>query len=145
MFTYLWNLPMSGGPNESARAFAEESISERFDGLESQRLRYQSTIPMRIDLPPRPGQVIPATAYFGALDGAEDQVTLLEGRYPEPPTLTADGSLTGPIEIAMPERAAGLYGVGVGSEVNIVDGFDECDREPDPPPGGPAAATSSSM
>ena len=137
MFTYLWNLPMSGGPNESARAFAEESISERFDELESQRLRYQSTIPMRIDLPPRPGQVIPATAYFGALDGAEDHVTLLEGRYPEPPTLTADGSLTGPIEIAMPERAAGLYGIGVGSEVNIVDGFDECDREPDPPPGGP--------
>ena len=137
MFTYMWGLPMSGGPNESARGYAEESITERFGDVESQRLRYRSTIPMRIDLPSRPGQVIPATAYFAALDDADEHVNLLDGRYPEPPSVTADGQLAGPIEIAMPERAARIYRVGVGSEVNIVDGFDECDREPDPPPGGP--------
>ena len=37
----------------------------------------------------------------------------------------------------MPELAARAYGVWVGTQLHLVDGYDECDREPDPPPGGP--------
>ncbi len=137
MFTNLWGLPVAGGPNDSARAYAQDSITERFGDLESQRLRYQSTVPTGIDLPPRQGQIIPPTAYFASLEGAEAHVTLSEGRFPEPPALTTEQALSDRIEVAMPVAAAHAYGVGVGAELHIVDGWDECDREPDPPPGGP--------
>ena len=137
MFTYLNGLPLAGGPNESARGYAETSLSERFGDIESQRLRFRTTVPTLINFPLRPGQVIPTTTLMAALDGAEDHVTLLDGQFPSPPTLTEGGMLSGPIEVAITERSAGAYGVSVGSEWNIVDGFDECDREPDPPPGGP--------
>ena len=137
MFTYLNGLPMAGGPNDSAREYAEDSMEERFSELESQRLRFRSTVPTGIDFPLRGGQVIPTTTYFAALDEAGDHVTLLDGRFPEPPSVSEDGRLGGPIEVALTERAANAYGIDVGSEWQIVDGFDECDREPDPPPGGP--------
>ncbi len=137
MFTSLNNLPMAGGPNETARQYARESIDDRFGELESQRLRFRSTTTMQIDLPLRPSQVIPTTSYFAALDGAEQQLTLVEGRFPQPPTLNAQGSVDGPIEVAMPARSANSIGIEVGSEWHIIDSFDECDREPDPPPGGP--------
>ena len=137
MFTFLSGLPMAGGPNDSARDYAERSISGRFGELESQRLRFRSTIPMIIDFPPRAGQVIPTTAYFAALDEAEHNVNMLDGRFPQPPRLTADGRMSGPLEVAITARAAQVYGLEVGSEWQIVDSFDECDREPDPPPGGP--------
>lgn len=137
MLTSLWSLPIAGGPNESARSYAEESIAERFGEIESQRLRFQSSIPMSIDLPLRQGQVIPPTAFFATLDEAESHLTVVEGRFPKPPELTSGANLTGRIEVAMPVGAARAYGVGVGSELHIVDGWDECDREPDPPPGGP--------
>ena len=137
MFTFLNGLPMAGGPNESARGYAEESISERFGEIETQRLRFRTTVPTLIDLPLRPGQVIPTTTYFAALDDAEENVELLDGRFPEPPVLSGQGWLEGPIEVAMTQRSASAYGVNVGSEWQVVDGFDECDREPDPPPGGP--------
>ena len=137
MFTYLNGLPLAGGPNDSARAYAEDSIDERFGELESQQLRFRSTIPTKIDLPLRPGQVIPPTAYFASLDDASSHVTLLEGRFPDSPTLTADGGLTGRIEVALPWQVARAYNAAVGDQFHLIDGFDECDREPDPPPGGP--------
>ncbi len=137
MLTSLWNLPMAGGPNESARAYAEESIDERFGELESQQLRYQRTVATGIDLPLRQGQIFPPTAYFAALDGADAHVTIVEGRYPEPASVSSEAGLSGRIEVAMPVGAARAYGVGVGTRLHIVDGWDECDREPDPPPGGP--------
>ena len=137
MFTRLDGLPLAGGPNESARGYAEESIDERFGQLETQRLRFQETVPTGINLPLRPGQVIPTSAYFGALDQAEEHVTLHRGRFPTAPTLNAAGELEGPIEVAMPLRTANAYGVDVGSQWQLEDGWDECDREPDPPPGGP--------
>ena len=136
MFSYLTNLPLAGGPNESARAYAEDSITERFGDFESQRLRFQATIATQIDLPLRQGQVIPPTAYFATLDQAEENVSVVEGQWPRQPEL-ADGSLTGPIEVALPYNAATAYSTGVGAELFLVDGWDECDREPDPPPGGP--------
>ena len=137
MFTFMNGLPLSGGPNVSARAYAEESISERFGELETQRLRFRSTVPTLIDFPMRPSQVIPTTAFFAALDDAEDNVELLEGRFPTAPELNREGWLAEPIEVALTQRTASVYGVGVGTEWQIVDAFDECDREPDPPPGGP--------
>ena len=78
MFTYLNGLPLAGGPNDSARAYAEDSIDERFGELESQQLRFRSTIPTKIDLPLRPGQVIPPTAYFASLDDASSQMEVLQ-------------------------------------------------------------------
>ena len=137
MFTFLNGLPLAGGPNHSARTYAEDSIEQRFGELETQRLRFRSSVPTRIDLALRPGQVIPPSAYFASLDDASLHVTLLDGRFPESPMLTADGNLSGRIEVALPEMAARAYGAGVGSQLHLVDGFDECDREPDPPPGGP--------
>lgn len=137
MFTFLNGLPMGGGPNESAREYAEESISERFGELESQQLRFRTTVPTLVDFLPRPGQVIPTTSYFAALDDAEDNITMLEGSFPSPPVVNADGWLEGPLEVALTQRVASGYGVSVGSTWQVVDGFDECDREPDPPPGGP--------
>ena len=137
MFTYLTNLPLAGGPNDSARAYAEDAIAERFGELETQQLRFRWTVPTKIDLPLRPGQVITPSAYFASLDEASSEVTLIEGRFPEAPALTAEGSLDGRIEVALPELTARAYGVGVGSQLHLVDGWDECDREPDPPPGGP--------
>ena len=137
MFTFMNGLPIAGGPNESARAYAEESLSERFGDLEIQRLRFRTTVPTLIDLPLRPGQVIPTTSYFAALDGAEDQIEIIEGRFPTPPVLDEEGWLDSPIEVAMTQHTASVYGVNVGSEWHIRDAFDECDREPDPPPGGP--------
>ena len=137
LFTALDGLPMAGGPNDSARAYAEESVEERFGDLETQRLRYRSTVATGIDVPLRQSQVIAPTAYFAALDDAEQHLTLIEGRFPSSPDLTADGELRGPIEVAWPARTAAGYGVSVGDEFNIVDSWDECDREPEPPPGGP--------
>ncbi len=137
MFTYLNDLPLAGGPNDSARSYAEESISERFGELESQRLRFRSTVPTGIDLPLRPGQVIPTTAYFAALDEAQDHVTMVDGRFPDAPMVNGAGEISGPIEVAMPAPSARVYGVEVGSEWQVIDSWDECDREPDPPPGGP--------
>ena len=137
MLTSLRNLPLAGGPNESARDYAAASIGERFGEVESQRLRYQSTVPTAIDLPLRSGQVIPPTAYFAALDEAESHVTILDGRFPRPPAVSADASLSAPIEVALPVGAARAYGVGVGGTLHMIDAWDECDREPAPPPGGP--------
>ena len=137
MFTFLTGLPLAGGPNDSARAYAEDSIGERFGELETQRLRFRSTVPTKIDLPLRQGQVIPPTAYFASLDESSSNVTLIDGRFPEAPAVTADGGLGGRIEVAVPELAARAYGVWVGTQLHLVDGYDECDREPDPPPGGP--------
>ena len=116
MFSYLTNLPLAGGPNESARAYAEDSITERFGDFESQRLRFQATIATQIDLPLRRGQVIPPTAYFATLDQAEENVSVVEGQWPRQPTLE-DGSLTGPIEVALPYNAATAYSTGVGAEL----------------------------
>ena len=73
MFTFMNGLPVAGGPNVSARAYAEESISERFGELETQRLRFRSTVPTLINFPLRPSQVVPTTAYFAALDDRERQ------------------------------------------------------------------------
>ena len=137
LFTALNDLPLAGGPNESAREYVTDSIEERFGHLESQQLRYRSTPAMQTDFPLRPAQVIGTTGYFAALDGAEVHVDLLDGRFPEPPQLDANGTLTRPIEVAMPARSAAGMGIEVGSEWQIIDSFDECDREPDPPPGGP--------
>ena len=137
MFTFLTGLPLAGGPNDSARAYAEDSIGERFGELETQRLRFRSTVPTKIDLPLRQGQVIPPTAYFASLDESSSNVTLIDGRFPEAPEVTVDGGLGGRIEVAVPELAARAYGVWVGTQLHLVDGYDECDREPDPPPGGP--------
>ncbi len=137
MFTLLPNVPLAGGPNDSARAYAEESIEERFGELESQQLRFRSTVATQIDLPLRQGQVIPPSSYFAALDEAELHVELIDGRFPESPTLTDGRELSGPIEVALPEAAARAYGVGVGAQLHLIDAFDECDREPAPPPGGP--------
>ncbi|MDE2966123.1 MAG: FtsX-like permease family protein [Chloroflexota bacterium] len=137
MFTFLNGVPMAGGPNESARVYAGESIDERFGEIETQRLRFRTTVPTLIDFPLRQGQVIPTTTFFAALDDAEENVTVVEGRFPQPPVLSSSGGLQGPIEVALTPRASRLFGADVGTEWNLVDGFDECDREPDPPPGGP--------
>ena len=112
MFTFMNGLPMAGGPNVSARAYAEESIGERFGELETQRLRFRSTVPTLIDFPLRPSQVIPTTAYFAALDDAQDNVELLEGRFPTAPELNQEGWLGEPIEVALTQRTASVYGVG---------------------------------
>ena len=137
MFTSLNNLPLAGGPNVSARQYTSESIDERFSNIESQRLRYRSTVLMQANLPLRPAQVVGTTAYFAALDGAEAHLDLIDGRFPNAPTLAENGSIAGPIEVAMPYASARGIGIEVGSEWAIVDGWDECDREPEPPPGGP--------
>jgi hypothetical protein len=137
MFTYLNGVPMAGGANDFAREYAVESLSERFGELETQRLRFRSTVPTLIDFPSRQGQVIPTSAFFAAMDDAEDHVTLLEGEFPRPPVLNDDGWIEGRIEVALSERTAEVFGVGIGSAWHVMDGFDECDREPDPPPGGP--------
>ncbi|MYE06941.1 MAG: ABC transporter permease [Chloroflexi bacterium] len=137
MFTFLNGVPMAGGPNESARVYAGESIDERFGEIETQRLRFRTTVPTLIDFPLRQGQVIPTTTFFAALDDAEENVTVVEGHFPQPPVLSSSGGLEGPVEVALTPRASRLFGADVGTEWNLVDGFDECDREPDPPPGGP--------
>ena len=129
MFTFLNRLPMAGGPNESARNFTSDSISNRFGDLETRRLRFRTTIPTLIDFPFRPSQVIPTTAYFAAMDEAEHNVTVVEGRFPQPPQLNAMGWLDAPIEVAVTPRSALLFGVDVGSEWQITDGYDECDRD----------------
>lgn len=137
MFSSLNNIPLAGGPNDSAREYAEDSIGQRFGDLESQRLRFRATVPTQINVGLRRGQVINPTAFLAALDQAEPHLNMVEGRFPNPPVLTADGALSGPIEVALPVRAASGYGIQVGSNWELIDGFDECDREPDPPPGGP--------
>ncbi|MYD54082.1 MAG: ABC transporter permease [Chloroflexi bacterium] len=137
MFTFLNGLPMGGGPNESARDYTSESIANRFSDLETRRLRFRSTVPTEINFPLRPSQVFPTTAFFAALDEAEHNVNVVDGRFPHPPDLNSRGWLDDPIEVAVTPRGASLFGLDVGSEWRIIDGFDECDREPDPPPGGP--------
>ena len=137
LFSTLNNVPLAGGPNVSAREYLEASVAERFGELETQQLRFRSTIALPIDFPPRRNQVVPTVGYFAALDEAEAHLELAAGRYPQPPAVNADGALAGPIEVALPARLAAAYGLEVGSTWNLVDGFDECDREPDPPPGGP--------
>ena len=50
-----------------------------------------------------------------------------------------------PIEVALTERTSSVYGIGVGTEWQIVDAFDECDREPDPPTWRSAATAASAL
>ena len=137
VFTFLNGLPIGGGPNQSAREYTNDSIGNRFSDLETRRLLLRTTVPTVIDLPPRPGQVAPTTAFFASLDDAEANVNVVEGRFPQPPSMDAMGWLEEPIEVAITPRGAQLFGLDVGSEWQIIDGYDECDREPDPPPGGP--------
>ena len=136
-FSNLWSVPFAGGPNQSAREFAQDSISERFGELEERRTRFTSTVPTGTDVPPRPGAVIELTAFFASLEGAEQRLEVLEGRLPDPPQLDSSGALVGRLEVAVPGLIANRFNVGVGDEWNVIDRFDECDREPDPPPGGP--------
>ena len=141
-FASLNGAPLSGGANFAARDYIEQSVSARFGELESGRRRFISTNPIGVDVPPREGTIEPPAALFASLEGALDQVQVVDGRLPFPPTVEHNEALggaqmTGPLQVALPAIIARQYGIEPGHRFNIVDGFDECDREPDPPPGGP--------
>ena len=139
-FVDVLDLPLAGGPNLAARDYALDSLEERFGDFVSDRRRYTRLSPLVVDLPPRPLQVIAPTGRMVALEGAEAHLTVIDGRLPQPPTVGEgrDGAaLTAPIEVALSAPVARDYGIAAGDRFNIVDTYDECDREPLPPPGGP--------
>ena len=130
-------VPLGGGTNQAARDYVEETLETRFGELESGRRRFQRTVGLLNEVPPRPGLTQAPTAWFASLDGAEAELELAAGRFPRPPAEDGEGRLTGPIEAALPAPAASAFGLEPGSRFRIVDRWDECDREPAPPPGGP--------
>lgn len=131
------SVPLGGGTNQAARDYIEGTLDARFGELESERRRFQRTIGLLNDVPPRPGLNQPAPVWLASLDGAEAQLELESGRFPRPPAVDGEGRLAGPIEAAMSAPAAAAFGLEAGSRFLIIDRWDECDREPAPPPGGP--------
>ncbi|MEE9277534.1 MAG: hypothetical protein V3V06_03895, partial [Dehalococcoidia bacterium] len=137
----LDGVPLGGEGSAAVRGFVEESLDERLGEFASGRVRSARTGPFFVDLPRLRDAPNPTSATFTSISDYESQVTV-EGRLPHVPAALRDADagfdrLSGPIEVALPRALAEAAGLGIGDTVPLVDQFDECDREPPPPPGVP--------
>ena len=139
----LPGLPAGGQRNEEAHEFTQRSMDEHFGELAGERLSGAVSRAFTIDIPAFADALVPAGVTFASLSNLAEESTLVEGRYPEPLQVLSDlgsglQSSVGPIEVVIPAPQLARSGLRVGDTVTVIDGFDECDREPPPgPPGSP--------
>lgn len=127
----LNGVPLGGERSAEVRAYVDESLETRFGELSVGRVRGVQTPPIVLTPDRFIGGVLPTSARFVSITDYASHVRV-DGRLPEAP------QSAGPIEVAVPSGIAQEAGIAVGDQIPLAEQYDECDREPPPPPGGVA-------
>jgi hypothetical protein len=127
----LNGVPLGGERSAEVRAYVDESLATRFGELSVGRVRGVQT-PAIVLTPERfVGGLLTTAARFVSITDYASHVRV-EGRLPQAP------QSAGPIEVVVPGTIARQAGFAVGDQISFAEQYDECDREPPPPPGGVA-------
>lgn len=138
---HLDGAPAGGAEGQKARDDTQALIQEHVGWLMEQEVLHVRSITFRLERPAEPlprGRRQPR-AFLESLSGWQEHVQLYAeegappGRLPEPMVIDAPARLA-PLEVAAPAQAAEALGLKVGDQLVLVDTFDNCNRQPQPPP-----------